>query len=66
LYLSEFDIKLVHTPGSKMAQSDALSRWPDFVPETDNGNEDITMLPDNLFVNLINVDLRGQQMFEMI
>ena len=25
LYLSEFDIKLVHTPGSKMVQSDALS-----------------------------------------
>ena len=25
LYLSEFDIKLVHMPGSKMIQSDALS-----------------------------------------
>ena len=26
LYLSEFDVKLVHTPGHKMIQSDALSR----------------------------------------
>ena len=26
LYLSEFNVKLVHTPGSKMVQSDALSR----------------------------------------
>ena len=26
LYLSEFDIKLVHTPGHKMIQSDALSQ----------------------------------------
>ena len=26
LYLSEFDVKLVHMPGSKMIQSDALSR----------------------------------------
>ena len=26
LYLSEFDVKLVHTPGNKMVQSDALSR----------------------------------------
>ena len=26
LYLSEFDIKLVHVPGTKMIQSDALSR----------------------------------------
>ena len=25
LYLSEFDVKLVHTPGNKMVQSDALS-----------------------------------------
>ena len=25
LYLSEFDIKLIHLPGSKMIQSDALS-----------------------------------------
>jgi hypothetical protein len=56
--LSEFDIKLVHTPRCKMAQSDALSRRPDFVPETDNDNEDVTMLPDNLFVNLIDIDLQ--------
>ena len=26
LYLSEFDVKLVHTPGNKMVQSDALSQ----------------------------------------
>ena len=26
LYLSEFDIKLIHLPGSKMIQSNALSR----------------------------------------
>jgi hypothetical protein len=25
LYLSEFDVKLIHTPGNKMVQSDALS-----------------------------------------
>ena len=41
-----------------MIQSDALSRRPDFVPEEDNDNKDITMLPDNLFVNLINLDLQ--------
>jgi hypothetical protein len=43
-----------------MAQSDALSRRPDFIPEIDNDNEDITMLPDNLFVNLIDIDLQQQ------
>jgi hypothetical protein len=36
-----------------MVQSDALSCRPDFVLHEDNDNEDITMLPDSLFVNLI-------------
>ena len=58
LYLSEFDVKLVHTSGSKMIQSDALSRRPDPVPEEDTDNEDITMLPKELFVNLIDLDLQ--------
>jgi hypothetical protein len=41
-----------------MAQSDALSRRPDLCPDKDTDNEDIVMLPDNLFVNLIDVDLQ--------
>jgi hypothetical protein len=58
LYLSEFDVKLVHTPGNKMIQSDALSRRPDYVPDEDNDNEDIVMLPDALFINLVDLDLQ--------
>ena len=58
LYLSEFDIKLVHIPGTKVVQSDALSRWPDFIPEEDTDNEDVTMLPDMLFINLIDTELQ--------
>ena len=60
LYLSEFDIKLVHTPGSKMVQSDALSRRPDLCPEDDTDNENVIMLPDNMFVNLIDVQLQDR------
>ena len=41
-----------------MAQSDALSRWPDFVPDIDTDNEDITMLPKNMFIELIDIDLQ--------
>ena len=41
-----------------MVQSDVLSRRPDFVPEEDNDNKNITMLPDNLFINLIDLDLQ--------
>ena len=58
LYLSEFDVKLVHIPGHKMILSDALSRRPDFVPEEDDDNDNMTMLPNNLFINLIYTDLQ--------
>ena len=58
LYLSEFDLKLVHLPGHKMVQSDALSRRPDLCPEEDTDNENIVMLPHNMFVNLIDTDLQ--------
>ena len=60
LYLSEFDIKLVHTPRHKMIQSDALLRQLDFIPDKDTDNEDITMLPDNLFIQLLDIDLQRQ------
>jgi hypothetical protein len=58
LYLSEFDVKLIHTPGHKMVQSDALSRRPDLCPDDDTDNENIVMLPDDMFVNLIDTDLQ--------
>ena len=58
LYLSEFDVKLVHIAGTKIVQSDALSRRPDFTPEEDMDNENITMLPDGLFISLIDTELQ--------
>ena len=42
----------------KMVLSDALSQWPEFCPENDNNNEDMVVLPKNLFVNLIDVNLQ--------
>jgi len=58
LLLSEFNIKLIHLPGSKMFLADALSRRPDMIPDEDHDNEDIVMLPDNLFINLIDMELQ--------
>ena len=60
LILSEYDIKLVHQPGPKMIQSDALSRRPDHIPEGDTDNDDVVMLPDALFVNLIDTELASR------
>ena len=41
-----------------MIQSDALSQRPDYILDEDNNNKDITMLPDNFFINLIDLDLQ--------
>ena len=40
-----------------MIQSDTLSRRLDFIPDKDMDNEDVTMLPDNLF-KLLDIDLQ--------
>ena len=42
-----------------MVQSDALSRRPDHIPENDNDNEDVVLLPDTLFIRVINNELQG-------
>ena len=49
---------MFHMPGTKMVQSDALSRRPDHIPENDNDNEDVVLLPDTLFVRVINNELQ--------
>ena len=60
LLLSKYDIKLVHLPGPKIILSNMLSWWPDFVPEKDTNNEDIVLLLDWLFINLIDIELQRE------
>ena len=57
MFLSNFDLKLIHVPGSKMIQSDSLSRRPDYVLE-DNDNKDMILLPDDVFIKMIDLDLQ--------
>jgi RNase H-like domain found in reverse transcriptase/Integrase zinc binding domain len=57
LYLSEFDIKLVCIPGKKNIQANLLAQRPDLCfQETDN--EDVVVLREHLFVNLIDMELQ--------
>jgi RNase H-like domain found in reverse transcriptase/Reverse transcriptase (RNA-dependent DNA polymerase) len=57
LYLSEFNIKLVHIPGKKNIQANLLSWRPDLCPQgTDN--EDVIVLLKHLFINLIDMELQ--------
>ena len=60
LYLSELNLKLVHIPGAKMIQLDALSRQSDYIPDEDNDNMDRILLPENMFVNLMDLDLQDR------
>jgi RNase H-like domain found in reverse transcriptase len=57
LYLSGFDLKLIHLPGTKMVQSDALFRRPDYGTNK-RMEEDKVVLPDNLFINLLDTELQ--------
>jgi RNase H-like domain found in reverse transcriptase/Integrase zinc binding domain/Reverse transcriptase (RNA-dependent DNA polymerase) len=56
LTLSLFDIELHHVAGTKLAVPDALSHCPDH-DDGSRDNEDAVLLPDSLFVRLINNDL---------
>ncbi|ESK81447.1 retrotransposon nucleocapsid protein [Moniliophthora roreri MCA 2997] len=55
-----FDLRLVHVPGREMVQSDALSRQDDHVHGVDNDNDDIILLPERLFINVIDLDLQAK------
>jgi hypothetical protein len=57
LYLFKFNIKLVHIPGKKDIQADSLSQQPDLCLQGID-NEDVIVLPEHLFVNLIDVELQ--------
>ena len=57
--LSQYNFNLVHIPGTKIIQADVLSCQLD---HTQGQEEDelVTMLPTDLFLNLISIDLRDR------
>ena len=59
LFLSKFDLKLIHVLGSRMIQSDSLSCCTDHILN-DTNNDDVIVLPDNIFICLLNLDLQDE------
>ena len=53
----DYDIELQHKPGKTMIPADALSRQHDHAKGIDD-KEDIIGLPEELFVRLLDLDLR--------
>jgi len=56
LDLSDFDLELHHVLGKDLGAPDALSRQPDHGRD-DSDNEQVTLLPKTLFINLIDSSL---------
>ena len=46
LYLSRFDFTLKHVPGTKIEKIDGLSRRPDWKIETENNNNNQTLIKE--------------------
>uniref|UniRef100_A0A0W0FF01 RNA-directed DNA polymerase n=1 Tax=Moniliophthora roreri TaxID=221103 RepID=A0A0W0FF01_MONRR len=60
LILSMFNLRLVHVPGREMVQSDVLSRRDDHVQGMDDDNDDVILLPERLFINVVDLDLQAK------
>ncbi|ESK81775.1 hypothetical protein Moror_5377, partial [Moniliophthora roreri MCA 2997] len=58
LFLSEFDLGLIHIPGKSITQADALSWRSNEQDEVDTDNEDIIMLPERLFIKGIDLGMK--------
>uniref|UniRef100_A0A0W0F076 Reverse transcriptase domain-containing protein n=2 Tax=Moniliophthora roreri TaxID=221103 RepID=A0A0W0F076_MONRR len=58
LFLSEFDLGLVHVPGKSITQADTLSQQSNEQDDIDSDNEDIIVLPDRLFIKGINLGMK--------
>ena len=57
LYLSQFNIQLVHQPGKTLTQADALSQRVDH-NLGDHDNEEVTLLSDSLFAHAVHTELQ--------
>ncbi|ESK87968.1 hypothetical protein Moror_10843, partial [Moniliophthora roreri MCA 2997] len=62
LFLSEFDLGLVHVPGKSLTQADALSRRSNECEDEDTDNENVVLLPEQLFVKGINLEMKTKIM----
>ncbi|EJF56206.1 hypothetical protein DICSQDRAFT_25763, partial [Dichomitus squalens LYAD-421 SS1] len=56
LFLFQFELELRHIPGTRMVQSDTLSRLQHLNLEV-NDNNAVVLLPDHLFVSRIDISL---------
>ena len=56
--LMEYDLKLKHKQGKQMVIADALSRRSDYFNGIEKDNENVTALPEELWIRLLDTELR--------
>ena len=60
LDISNYDLKLIHVPGKELAGPDALSQRPDLIPKENIDNDQLTLLPESLFINTIDLAITNK------
>ena len=55
--LVDFNLKFTHIPKTSLTSLDALSRRLDLCPDTTDDNSEVTMLPNAMFVRIIDCTL---------
>ncbi|ESK81272.1 reverse transcriptase-rnase h-integrase [Moniliophthora roreri MCA 2997] len=60
LFLSEFDLTLVHVLGKSLTQADALSQRTTKWDDEDTDNENMVLLPERLFIKEVNLELKEE------
>ena len=61
LYLSRFDFTLKHVPGTKIEKMNGLSRRPDWKIETENDNNNQTLIKEQWICSLAEVVIEGPE-----
>jgi len=56
--LMEYDLKLKHKQGKQMVIADALSRRSDYFKGIENDNENVTALPEDLWIRLLDTEIQ--------
>ena len=57
--LADFDLKFTHVPGTSLTGPNALSQRPDLCPDTTDDNSEVTLLPEAMFVRIIDCVTRS-------
>ena len=55
MFLQDFDLTFIHTPSTAMGPANTLSHLSN--PNVSRDNVNVTLLPDDLFIQTINVTL---------